>query len=261
MDIEKSDLLKETMNFVENIEFSEFQPKTEIKEEEGVDEEVWKFSPFDVKPKVEQVEASEIGEAKIKTEPEEFFSNNEMETLHNESIDIKDEFMGTMKNFVSDIIPLKNIEQQIDALTEKEPNIQFTVTAGENNPRKNLALLKRPDKCKDIVGVNENKKAFECSLCPYKAAGKCQLNQHIVAVHEKKKHFQCPFCPSKFGWKCQLKKHVDIVHEKKKTFVCSMCPTKFAKKGQLTKHIATVHQMKRPLTALCVHASLVLRTI
>ena len=56
MGIENSDLLKETINFVETIEFSEFQPKTEIKEEEGLDQEVWKSSPFDVKPKLEQVQ-------------------------------------------------------------------------------------------------------------------------------------------------------------------------------------------------------------
>ena len=50
MDIRNSDLLKETINFVEKIEFSEFLPKTEIKEEEGFDQEVLKYSPFDVKP-------------------------------------------------------------------------------------------------------------------------------------------------------------------------------------------------------------------
>ena len=98
MDIENSDLLKETINFVENIKFSEFQPKIEIKEEEGLDQEVWKSSPFDVKPKLEQVETSDTGEAKIKTEPEEFFSHNETETFCNESIDIKDEFMWAMKD-------------------------------------------------------------------------------------------------------------------------------------------------------------------
>ena len=49
MDNENSDLIKETINFVENIEFSEFQPKIEIKEEEGLDQEVWKSSTFDVK--------------------------------------------------------------------------------------------------------------------------------------------------------------------------------------------------------------------
>ena len=49
MDIENSNLIKETINFVENIKFSEFQPKIEIKEEEGLDQEVWKSSPFDVK--------------------------------------------------------------------------------------------------------------------------------------------------------------------------------------------------------------------
>ena len=101
MDIENSDLLKKTINFVGNIKFSEFLPKTEIKEEEGFDQEVLKYSPFDVKPKLEEMEASETGEAKIKTEPEEFFSNDGTETLCNESIEIKDEFMWTMKDFLS----------------------------------------------------------------------------------------------------------------------------------------------------------------
>ena len=55
MDIKNSDLLKETINFVENIEFSEFQPKTEIKEEEGLNQEVWKSPQLDIKPKLEQL--------------------------------------------------------------------------------------------------------------------------------------------------------------------------------------------------------------
>ena len=72
MDIENADMLKETIlqtiNFVEDIEFShKIQSKTEIKEKEVFDQEVWKSSPFDFKLKLEQVEASE---AKIKTEPE-----------------------------------------------------------------------------------------------------------------------------------------------------------------------------------------------
>ena len=100
MDVNNS-FAKETINFVENIEFSEFQHKTEIKEEEGLNQEVWKPSPFDIKPKLEQLEAFEICEAKIKTEPEEFFSNDETETLCTESLDIKDEFMWAMKDFVS----------------------------------------------------------------------------------------------------------------------------------------------------------------
>ena len=160
MNIEKSDLLKETMNFVENIEFSEFQPKTEIKEEEGLDQEVWKSSPFDVKPKLEQVEASETGLVKIKTEPEEFFSNNETETLGNESIEIKDEFMWTMKDFVSDNIPPENV----------------------------------PPMCieQQIADVHEKKKALECHLCPYMVGRKGVLNKHIAAVHEKKNPFCAP---------------------------------------------------------------------
>ena len=158
MDIENSDLLKETIDFVENIEFSDkIQPKTEIKEEEGLDQDVWKYSTFDVKPKLEQIEASETGEAKIKTEPEEFFCNDETETFCNESIEIKDEFTWAMKDFVSDNVPPKNIEQQIAA-------------------------------------VNEKKKPFECYLCPKKFARKGYLNRYIVIVHEKKMPYECSLC-------------------------------------------------------------------
>ena len=64
MDSKKSDLLKETIKFVENIEFSDnVDPKTEIKQE------VWKSSSVDVKPKLEQVELNyETGQAKIKND-------------------------------------------------------------------------------------------------------------------------------------------------------------------------------------------------
>ena len=214
MDIENSDLLKETINFVENIEFSDkIQPKTEIKEEEGLDQDVWKYSTFDVKPKLEQIEASETGEAKIKTEPEEFFSNDETETLCNESIDIKDEFMWTMKDFVSDNGPLDNV------------------------PPRNIE--------QQIAAVHEKKKAFECSLCPYKVDRKGVLNKHIAAVHEKKKPFVCSMCPTKFTEKGSLDKHIGAVHEKKKPFECSMCSFKFARKFALTTHIGAVHEKKK----------------
>ena len=63
---------KEAIEFVENIEFSEIiQLKSEIKEEEGFDEEFWKSLPLDVKSKLEQNEGSETSQVKIKTEPRE----------------------------------------------------------------------------------------------------------------------------------------------------------------------------------------------
>ena len=78
MDIANSDM-QDTIDLVENIEFTEnIQLKTEIKEEEGCDQP----PPVDVKPKLEPIENSETGQAKIqKTEPEETFSNDETETL------------------------------------------------------------------------------------------------------------------------------------------------------------------------------------
>ena len=207
MDIENSDLLKETINFVENIEFSD-NIKTEIKEEEGLDQEFWKHQPFDVKPKIEQVEASETDQVQIKTEPE-FFSNDETETLSNESIEIKDEFSWAMRDCVYDNVPPRIIEQQ-------------------------------------IADAHERKKVFECSICPSKFDQKGQLDRHISVVHEMKKPFECSLCPYKSGRKSDKNRHIAAVHEHKKPFKCSLCPAKFAEKGSLNTHIAAVHEHKKP---------------
>ena len=65
----ENDPSKEIISFVENIEFSDIIPKKEIKEETGFNQDFWKSSPFDIKQKLEQVEASETGQAKIKYDP------------------------------------------------------------------------------------------------------------------------------------------------------------------------------------------------
>ena len=194
--IRNSDLLIE---FAENIEFSDNNElKTEIKEEEFKNEnhqQFWKSTIFDVKPKLEQIESSETAQAKIKTEPEKFFNSDpEEETLSNESLEIKDEFMWAMKDFVSDNVPRKHIEQQIA----------------------------------------EKKKAFECSLNPSKFAQKYQLTKHIVALHENKKPFECSLCPSKFDLKYENGEDVTntgdlflLCHKKIKIFcICAFhfCP-------------------------------------
>jgi hypothetical protein len=200
MDIKNSDLLKETNDFVENIEFCDnIQPKAEIKEEEGFNQEVWKSLPLDIKPKLEQIEASKTGQVKIKTEPEEFVGNDETETLCNKSIEIKDEFMWAMKIFVSYNVPSKNNEEKIVAVPEKKSTVRFTLKAGENNPRKNLALQKRPYKCENIADVHENDMPFVCSGFPSKLPPKHQSSRHIAAVNEMKKAFECSLCPYKVG--------------------------------------------------------------
>ena len=84
---------KETIWFVENIEFSEnIQLKSEIKEKEGFDEEFWKSLPLDVKPKLEQKEGFETGQVKIKTEPQgmtycEIFTIRDTDCLFVQKID------------------------------------------------------------------------------------------------------------------------------------------------------------------------------
>ena len=233
MDIRNSEQLRDTIDLVENIEFSEnLIPKKEIKEEEGFkieNQEFSKIPAFDFKHKLEPVETSEIGQAKIKTEPEEFFSNDQAETLSNESIEIKDEFMWAMKDFECSNVPPKNIEQHTAVIHEKKKPFVCSMCPSKFATK---GILK-----KHIAAMHENKKTFVCSLCWYKSTQKCHVTKHIAAVHEKKKPIVCSMCPSVFAEKGHLTKHIAAVHEKKKLFVCFICQSEFAKKGTLNnKH-------------------------
>ena len=110
MDIKNTDLLlKDALDLVENIEFSDVNPKLEIKQEEQFkieNQEFWKSPTFDFKPKLVPVEASENGQVKIKTEPEELFTN-----AFNSSF-IEKETLGTIRNS--------------DLLIEFAENIEFS---------------------------------------------------------------------------------------------------------------------------------------
>ena len=70
----------------------------------------------------------ETGLVEIKTESEEFFSNDQTETLHTEALEIKDEFMWTMKDFVSNNDPPKYIEQRIAPVHEKINPLECSVS-------------------------------------------------------------------------------------------------------------------------------------
>ena len=263
MDIRSAD-------FVENIEFSDsVTTKTEMKEEDQFkkeNHEDWKSPLFDFKPKLEQIEASETGLVEIKTESEEFFSNDQTETLHTESLEIKDEFMWTMKDFVSNNDSPKYIEQHIAPVHEKKNPFECSLCPYKTG--------RKGDFNKHVANVHEKKKPFECSLCPYKTGRKCDFNRHVANVHKKKKPFVCSRCPSKFlqmshfikhiaavheHFKCTLcpynfesndflNKHIAAVHEKKQTkpLECSLCPYKGCRKGDLKKHVAAVHENKKP---------------
>ena len=163
--IRNSDLLIE---FSDNNEL-----KTEIKGEKFKNEnhqQFWKSPIFDVKPKLEQIESSETAEAKIKTEPEKCFNSDpEEETLNNESIEIKDEFMWAMKDFVCNNVPPKNTSQHTDEILNKK--VPFEYSLGDFD--------------KHSAVVHEKKKPFECSMCPLKFTQESNFIEHITTVHVK----------------------------------------------------------------------------
>ena len=102
MDITNSDLTKETMDFAENIEFSEnILPKTEIKEEKGFKIENQKVflesQPFDVKPDLNQLKNNIDFVETIE------FSEN---ILHKKEIKVEEEFdQEVWKPSLSDVKP------------------------------------------------------------------------------------------------------------------------------------------------------------
>jgi len=105
------------MVFLKSVNYDEFKGGDSPEKHRAI-----KMEPFDSETEIEFREASKISQFEIKTEPEEFF-NDAMETEeifdNDESIEVKDEFILAMKDFVSDNVPPKNIEQQIADTHEK----------------------------------------------------------------------------------------------------------------------------------------------
>ena len=290
MDTRNSYLLKDTIGFVENIKFSDnFMPKTEIKQEEGFKEEnqdqSWKSPPFDVEPKLEQVEASETGQIKIKTEPKEFFSKTcdsrftEESTFNSQTgIRNSDLLMKTIDfveniEFSDNVIPKTEIKKEegfkeenqeiwksplfdLDRLQNKLEQVEATETGqtkirSKPEPKEFFSDDQaKPSTDSESNNVplkagHEKNKPFECSLCQCNFSHRGHSIRHIAAVRRMKKIFECSLCKYKSGHRGHLTRHIATVHEKKKPFECSLCPCKFGEKRNLTAHITFVHEKKK----------------
>ena len=70
----------------------------------------------------------------------------------------------------------------------------------------NLEFEKRP------ASKKLNKK-FECEQCPYSAARKSHMKEHVEAVHERLTNYHCDQCPYSAARKHTLKKHIDRGHK------------------------------------------------
>ena len=202
----ENDPFKEIVGFVENIEFSDNTiPKREIKDKKGFDQKICKSSPFDVKPKLEEVEAQ------IKNDPFretiDFFDNIEFSDNIMPKNEIKDEEGRNQEVWKSQPFEQKEASETSQAEIGTEPEEFFSVDDTETLCTESFVS--------DNVAVDEKKNNFECSLCQRKFGLKHNLNMHIAVVHEKKKPFECSMCPSKFGQNVALKRHIAAVHEKK----------------------------------------------
>ena len=95
---------------------------------------------------------------------------------------------------------------------------------------------------KHYTKVHEEKKLFQCPLCPYQCDILCSLQKHLSSTHDEKK-FQCPICQKKFAKKFNMKLHRETVHEKKKPFKCSECAYATGLSWNLKTHERHVHMM------------------
>ena len=248
MDTRNSNLLKDTIGFVENIEFSDnVMPKTEIKKEEGFKEEnqdqSWKSPPFDVEPKIEQVEASETGQIKIKTEPKEFFSKTcdsrfiEEATLKSQTVIRNSDLLMKTTDFVENIEFSDNVIPKTEIKKEegfKEDNQEIW-----KSPLFDLDRLE--NKLEQVEATETGQTKIKSERDP-----KEFFNDDQAKTLTDSESNNVP---------------VTSVHEKNKPFECFLCQCNFGHRNNLTRHIAAMHEMKKIFEALCVNTSLITRFI
>ena len=119
-------------------------------------------------------------------------------------------------------------------------------------------------------GVKVTAKKYQCSLCPYSANKRKNLQLHTSRVHDAVKDKKCPRCPTLFRREETLKDHVRSMHssfsiickhctsvsrdkyehmEHKKshaTKYCSLCEYKCFKSDTLKRHVRNNHETKEP---------------
>lgn len=80
-------------------------------------------------------------------------------------------------------------------------------------------------------------KVHPCPFCPYLAARKQHLIDHI-RKHTGEKPFACPHCPYRSSKSINLKQHIRI-HTGERPFACTACPFRAAQRITLIRHIQT----------------------
>ena len=82
---------------------------------------------------------------------------------------------------------------------------------------------------------------FKCSICPYQAVLKNNLNQHIRTVHDKVRNHICKICGYAASRGYNLRIHMKHMHDKIKDNICEECGYAASEKGDLKKHRDAVH--------------------
>ena len=83
-----------------------------------------------------------------------------------------------------------------------------------------------------------------------------ELTSHVELSHEKgKKKYKCDDCPFTAAKKITLKQHLEAAHGIKRPYACELCDYATDKKDDLKKH-GTVHQTVKPYQCeWCSYAS------
>ena len=243
-------------------------PKTEIKKEEGFKEknqdQSWKSPPFDVEPKLEQVEASETGQIKIKTDPKEFFSKTcdsrfiEEATLKSQTVIRNSDLLMKTTDFVENIefsdnvIPKTEIKKE-EGFKEDNQEIWKSPLFDLDRLENKLEQVEATETGQTKVKSEPDPKEFFSDDQAKTLTDSESNNVPLTAVHEKNKQFKCSLCQCNFSHRGNLTQHIAAVHEmKKKFFECSLCKYKTGCRSHMINHIAAVHEKKKPFEcSLC----------
>ena len=84
----------------------------------------------------------------------------------------------------------------------------------------------------------KNRLIHQCNQCQMIFKSNYSLKSHEISVHDNRKAFQCTVCPTKFSISGNLKTHM-LIHTGEKNFVCKICEYKCNRSDSLKKHMLT----------------------
>ncbi|EFX88808.1 hypothetical protein DAPPUDRAFT_311205 [Daphnia pulex] len=100
--------------------------------------------------------------------------------------------------------------------------------------------------------IQQEKRLFACTLCPYRTDRRNNLKRHTATMHEQSTAvLEC--CGSRFANKAALRHHTAAYH--RHGYICTICSRVFCRRALLRRHHAVHSGFKEFTCSLCDYAT------